>query len=232
MQKAGASTGQASGAMAIAKHVLHSTVTHPDLVQQAHVYHHAKMAAPAVGRRSARSYPWQGQLDPFTVAARGTEKELAPRLTWEIFDACLRQKSTGKASGADTYTNELLKHLPDPHRRMLFSFFQLCWALLLTPGNTATWSCFKKGEVANPANYRPIALHLTIYKLWTRIITQVPQGFAESVGMISSAQEGFRKRCSCERQLQLLTSILEDAKLSKNNMFPAQGRLLIGILLN
>jgi Reverse transcriptase (RNA-dependent DNA polymerase) len=77
----------------------------------------------------------------------------------------------------------------------------------------------KKGEVSNPANYRPIALHVTTYKLWTSIITQTLQVYAEEAKLISSAQEGFRKYRSCERQLQLLTSVVEDAKLSKRNVF-------------
>jgi len=77
----------------------------------------------------------------------------------------------------------------------------------------------KKGEAADPANYRPIALHLTIYKLWTSIITQVLQDYAEEVGMLNRAQEGFRKFRNCARQLQLLTRTIEDAKSSRRNLF-------------
>ncbi len=105
---------------------------------------------------------------------------------------------------------------------MLFSFFELCWAAGRTPDSwkhSSTILFHKKGEVADPANYRPIALHLTMYKLWTSIVTQVLQDDAEEAGMISSAQEGFRKHRNCERQLQLLTSIMEDAKVSKRNLF-------------
>ena len=91
LQQAGAQQGLPSGALAVAKHVLHGTVTHPDLVQQAHVFHHAKMAAPAVSRGAARSYPWHSGPDSFTTAARGKAETLAPRLTWELFNSCLRQ---------------------------------------------------------------------------------------------------------------------------------------------
>ena len=68
--------------------------------------------------------------------------------------------------------------------------------------------------MSDPGNYRPIALHLTIYKLWTRVITQALQDYAECASMISGAQEGFRKYRSCERPLQLLNRNIEDAKLS------------------
>ena len=121
--------------------------------------------------------------------------------------------------------NELLKHLPDAHKDLLFWFYRLCWKTGLTP---ETWKSsntilfHKKGSVTDPANYRPIALHLTLYKLWTSIITAVMQPYAEEAGMLSSMQEGFRKNRNCGRQLQHLVSILEDAKLTGRNLFLLQ----------
>ena len=118
--------------------------------------------------------------------------------------------------------NELLKHLPDTHKDMLFSFYRLCWKTGRTPAAWPTSNTIlfhKKGAVTDPANYRPIALHLTLYKLCTSIVTSVLQSYAEEVGMISDSQEGFRKGRNCARQLKHLVSVMEDAKVTRRNLF-------------
>ena len=228
IQKTGGNTGQASGTVAAAKHPVYRTITNLDQVKQAVWHYNAKLAAPVVAPHTAEDFPWQrppgGEppVDEFELLSRGKESSLAHRLTRSVFDARLRMAANGKAAGSDIFTNELLKHLPDSHKDMLFSFYQLCWATGRTPAewkHSETVLFHKKGEAADPANYRPIALHLTIYKPWTSIITQVLQDYAEEVGMLNSAQEGFCKFRNCARQPQLLTSTIEDAKSSKQNLF-------------
>ena len=76
--------------------------------------------------------------------------------------------------------------------------------------------------MTDPANYRPIALDLILYKLWTNIITSVMASYAEKVGILSASQEGFRRNRNCSRRLQHLVSILEDARLNQRNLFVLQ----------
>ena len=47
-------------------------------------------------------------------------------LTRHTFDDCLRRASNNKAAGADMLPNELINHLPDAHKDMLFWFYRLC----------------------------------------------------------------------------------------------------------
>ena len=42
---------------------------------------------------------------------------------------------------------------------------------------------------------------LTVYKLWTSMITEVLPRFAEQNCLLSSSQEGFRQVCNCSCQL-------------------------------
>ncbi len=50
------------------------------------------------------------------------------------------------------------------------------------------------------------------------MVTQVLQDYAEEVGMLNDAQEGFRKQRSTSRQLQTLVQTLKDAKVSKKDI--------------
>ncbi len=139
LRKTGGNTGQASGTIAAAKHPLYGTITNPDQVKQTVWHYNAKLAAPVVAPHTAEDFPWQrppgGEppVDEFELLSRGKESSLAHRLTRSVFDARLRMAANNKAAGSDMFTNDLLKHLPDSHKDMLFSFYQLCWATGRTP---------------------------------------------------------------------------------------------------
>ena len=117
--------------------------------------------------------------------------------------------------------NELLKHFPADMHAILFSFFKLCWRQSKTPNSWKhgrTLLFYKKNDPTDPANYRPIALLMSVYKFWTRIITTILSDFCEQSGILSEPQEGFRKFKSSSRQLQYLKLVLEDAKLHKHDL--------------
>lgn len=184
---------------------------------------------PNVEAHLAGTPPWElpatgatGVPDPFRVSSRGSATSLASYLTRDAFDASLRSAGNNKATGVDMIPNELLKHMPVSYRDMVFSFFTLCWATGRTPAawtHSETRLIHKKGATVDPANYRPIALHNSLYKLWTKTVTHVLQTYTEEVGMLSSIQEGFRKDRNCPHHLRYLTMLLEDAKLCKKDLF-------------
>jgi hypothetical protein len=160
--------------------------------------------------------------DPITIARRGSETSLASHLTIGLFETCLKRLKNNKAAGSDMWPNELLKHLPGAYRSMLFAFFGLCWATCRTPDTwkgSTTLLFHKKGPTTDPANYRPIALHSNIYKLWTRLVHSIIATYAERVGMISDSQEGFQAHHSTGRQAEHFVSTCEDARLCKQDLF-------------
>ncbi len=67
--------------------------------------------------------------------------------------------------------------------------------------------------------YRPIALIDSVCKLWTKIQTKVLSDYAEEHSILSSSQAGFRKFNNTIQQLQLLTSAIEDARLTGQNIY-------------
>ena len=78
---------------------------------------------------------------------------------------------------------------------------------------------YKKGDPTDPANYRPIGLALTVYKLWTALVTEVLADFAEAHGVLCDSQEGFRRRRSTQRQLGNLLNALEDAHHTRRDVY-------------
>ena len=77
----------------------------------------------------------------------------------------------------------------------------------------------KRGSPTLLGNKRPIGLHRTIYKLWTKFVTNVLYSFSEEHSILSASQEGFRLRCSTSRQLQRLAHLLENAAMTNSNIY-------------
>jgi hypothetical protein len=91
------------------------------------------------------------------------------------------------------------------------------WATGITPTN---WKASEniliyeeKGPETDVASYRPIGLANTLYKLWTRLITNTLYEHAEVKSELSNMQAGFRKKHDTIQQLQNVLMTLEDAKL-------------------
>jgi hypothetical protein len=78
---------------------------------------------------------------------------------------------------------------------------------------------YKKGDPADPTNYRPIGLARTVYKLWTSLVTRVLSDYAERNSIIGDSQEGFRGGRNTHRQLANLLNALEDAKHTNRNIY-------------
>ena len=91
------------------------------------------------------------------------------------------------------------------------------WATGITP---KTWKVSdtilihkQKGPETDIASYRPIGLANTLYKLWTRLITNSLHEYAEDHSILSDMQAGFRKKKDTIQQLQNIIMSLEDAKM-------------------
>jgi hypothetical protein len=63
------------------------------------------------------------------------------------------------------------------------------------------------------SSYRPIGLANTLYKLWTRLITNRLYEHAEANSLLGNMQAGFCKKHDTIQQLQNVLMTLEDAKL-------------------
>lgn len=80
------------------------------------------------------------------------------------------------------------------------------WATGITP---AAWKTSEtvlldknKGDETLISSYRPVGLANTLYKLWTRMVTNTLYEYAESNSILSNTQAGFRKQKDTIHQLQ------------------------------
>ena len=104
----------------------------------------------------------------------------------------------------------------------MFAIIRLCWRTAYVPAawlRSDTLLFLKRSPSDNPGNYRPIAIHKTLLKLYTRVVSQVLSNYAEHHGLFGHAQEGFRPRRGTRELLQYFTLVLEDARAHKRNLF-------------
>lgn len=108
---------------------------------------------------------------------------------------------------------------------MLHDFIQLMWATSYTPKSwkhsTTALLWKEKGTVLELKYYRRIGLECTIYKLWTRMITWAMADHAERNNILTYTQGGFRNKRTTADQLELMTMLLEDAKLTQQDIYLA-----------
>ena len=117
----------------------------------------------------------------------------------------------------------MLQLLPPQGYQLIHMFIQLMWASHYTPSpwkHSITTLLFKdKGTPLWLKFYRRIGLECTIYKLWTRMITWAMSDYAERHNIITYTQGGFRNKRTTADQLELLVMLLEDAKLTKQDIY-------------
>ena len=131
--------------------------------------------------------------------------------------------ASGKSPGVDTISYEFLKHLPSNWLLYLTSFFGKILETCEVPrewGNVLLTMLHKKGPTNDPLNYRGIALINCITKLFTKIISNRLEDWAESNNVIPECQNGFRKFRGCTDNLYVLTSTIHlHLRLKKRKIF-------------
>ena len=91
----------------------------------------------------------------------------------EELEEALRHTAKNKAAGTDGIPAEAWMNL-GPGKAAMLEFLNLCWTREEFPGDWAeslVVGIFKKGNAMDPANYRPISLLQTAYKLCGEILT-------------------------------------------------------------
>ncbi len=78
---------------------------------------------------------------------------------------------------------------------------------------------FKKGDLLDAANYRPVCLQDCVYKVLSGILTDRLYRLAERYGLIDPSQEGFRRLHYTQRQVQSLHWAFESASEQKKRLY-------------
>ena len=107
----------------------------------------------------------------------------------------------------------MLKYLDDENLEVFRILFNRCWPTEDIPDcfNEATIvSIFKKGDIENLADYRPIALLNLCYKLYA---STIKNRLAEQIDRyISKTQFGFRKKRSTFDAIDCVRNVLCQAR--------------------
>src|SRR6202022_1464921 len=77
----------------------------------------------------------------------------------------------------------------------------------------------KKDDPTHIANYRPISLANTIYKLYTSTLTSLLTSYGKKHRLLHFSQEGFRPQRNTARQIRTIIATLEDARLTTKDIY-------------
>ena len=201
------------------------------MIAYAHNYFSKAWSAPTDAPTTVAPFPWEpsannpSPIDPFvlrTPAAQATITALPYVLRQHTFSSVLSKLRNNKSPGLDGVPNELIRIMPDSFKASLRLLFILMWITGRTPDawkTSVTTLLHKKDDPTDLKNKRPIGMHITIYKLWTRFVTMVASEFSEDHSILSPTQEGFRPGHGTARQLQRLVQLIEDAARSNNDLY-------------
>ena len=169
-----------------------------------------------------RKYPWHTHDGIILEKKRPHTASISTQFTRDIYDNCVKRLTIGKAHCPDNIPNDILKALPPQCQDLIFLFFQHCYKQREIPTQwkySKTILLHKNDDPIHRANYKPIALANTIYKLYTSTITTLIPRYGEKHQIIHFSQEGFRPQRNTSRQLQMIIAALEDAKLTNKDIY-------------
>ena len=171
---------------------------------------------------AVRKYPWHTQ-DGIILEKRGPQgTQITTQFTRTTYDKCVKRLTKGKAPGPDNIPNDIIKTLPPQCHDLMYLFFQHCYKQREIPTqwkHSKTILLHKKDDPTQLANYRPIALANTIYKLYTSTITSLLTSYGEQHRLLHFSQEGFRPQRNTSRQIQMILASLEDARLTNKDIY-------------
>ena len=125
----------------------------------------------------------------------------------------IKELKAGKSASEDLLLNEFFIHGQEKLLPYLLNLFNFVFSSGHFP---SMWSdgliipIHKKGNLSQPENFRGITLLSTLGKLFTRVINNRLNSWAEQYGILIEAQYGFRKGRSTTDCIYVLQNIISD----------------------
>mmetsp|Transcript_37221 Transcript_37221/g.99058 ORF Transcript_37221/g.99058 Transcript_37221/m.99058 type:complete len:2324 (+) Transcript_37221:2749-9720(+) len=167
--------------------------------------------------------PWEFKKLP-RIPPTAKETLRSP-ITMEDLDFYLQHLPDNRAPGPDGLPYELLKHAPCLLRKAVRTCINAILADSRIP--PSNWLgglvrfLFKKGDLLDLNNYRPVCLQDAVYKILSAILTDRLYRISERYGLLDPSQEGFRRLHCTQRQVQSLHWAFEEARQRKESLFCA-----------
>lgn len=150
--------------------------------------------------------------------------ELNVTISIDEMKLAIKQLKTGTSAGPDLFLNEFLKNGSDALLLYLHKLFNKIFEMGYFPSD---WSegfiipIFKKGDKNEVSNYRGITLLSTIGKLFTRILNNRLNKWAEEYNVYVEAQAGFRKHMSTIDNIFILNSLINHCLNNNERLYCA-----------
>ena len=128
---------------------------------------------------------------------------------------CVAKLKNRKAAGADEIVNEFLKYGGEGVITMMVDLYNWIWRNEYTPKRWregVVVNLFKKGDKAEPGNYRGITLLSTVGKIFCRILNDRIGKILEKEDKLSEGQAGFRPNRRCIGHIYTLGKIIQGRK--------------------
>lgn len=141
-------------------------------------------------------------------------------ITMEELKVVIKKLKNNKSLDPDGVPVEFFKLMNDECLETVLSILNECWVNEIMPdemelADLAT--LYTKGNVEDPANYRPIALLNTIYKIYASIIQiRLATGLDETLW---ETQYGFRKKRSTSQPLFITRRLQDQAECTGDKLF-------------
>lgn len=138
-------------------------------------------------------------------------EELNAEISFLEIQKAVKQLRNGASGGPDLFLNEFFKNGSDTLLKYIHTLFNKLFETGYFPDK---WSdgfivpIYKKGDKNEPANYRGITLLSTIGKLFTRILNNRLNDWAEEYHVYIEAQAGFRKNMGTTDNIFILNSLI------------------------
>jgi len=117
-----------------------------------------------------------------------------------------------KAAGVDEVQAFMLKRLGDQGIQFLLDFFNAIWTHSLPP-HTMKQSqislIFKKGDIRDPGNYRPISVQCILAKVLSSVITARMTEELEANAAIPEEQGAFRSKRGCPMHISSVVQLIQ-----------------------
>ena len=114
-------------------------------------------------------------------------------ITCHELNEVLKKSKVGKQPGPDQIVMELYKWLDSENRQHLLNIYNSWWATGNIPAELLTARVvpiYKKGDIDDPSNYRPISLLNSTYKIFVSLVrTRIQKAVGSK---LSETQFGFR----------------------------------------
>jgi hypothetical protein len=147
----------------------------------------------------------KSNLPSFTKGERSNGLFLSDvRVTAQAVELKLKELDPNKAQGPDLIPPRVLKEL---HKELavplciLFNDSLETGVLPMDWNKAEVTAIFKKGNKADPGNYRPVSLTCILCKVLESFVRDSIVSFFDDNHLYSECQHGFRKRRSCVSQL-------------------------------